>query len=205
MKVLVVDDQPEVLEPLGTIISNAADIDGSPYDVVTMSDHAAAVRRLDLERFDIVVVDMRTDARTDEGMDLVRELAERSAVTIVYTAYASLPDCVRAMRAGAWDYQSKIPDDGSDAYDNLLHSMAAGCRNRREQPDLGRPDPRVRWAHEHLERLVEGHAGRFVAILDGEVVEVGDSYDEVWARVSEQPFLVRPFVFAVPDGPERSA
>jgi DNA-binding NtrC family response regulator len=202
MRILVVDDQPEVLKSLGRVLSSAQGIDGEPYQVTLEQSHEKALDLVRRERFEVVVVDMVTQQRQDEGLDLLRALTAKSPITIVLTAYPSIPNCVAAMRAGVWDYLEKAPHDGSDPYDALLRSIEEGCRQRRDQPDLGRPDPNAQWVHENLESLMEAYPGQVVAILYGEVVEHGPTYGEVLDRLKGKFPLVRPYVFSIPDPTE---
>lgn len=201
LRILLVDDQPEVLDVLRRILADEKGIDGEPYRVEVESDHRHALERLHGERFEVVVVDMASPARHDEGLDVVRALSARSPVTIVLTAHPSYPNCVESMRAGAWDYLEKNPHDDTDPYDRLLASIRRGCEERLSRPDLGCPDPNARWAHEHFADLVERYPGEVVAILDEAVVDHAPEYAQLAERVEDrQRFpLVRPYLFAVPD------
>ncbi|MHC4481430.1 MAG: response regulator, partial [Planctomycetota bacterium] len=104
MKVLVIDDEPEVLKQIERVIASAKDPEGAPFEVTAEADHRAALRRLDEGRFDIVVTDMYMGPDDNEGLTILRQLTDKSPITIVLTAYPSIPNCVESMRAGAWDY-----------------------------------------------------------------------------------------------------
>ena len=45
MRVLAIDDQPEVLKQIEKAIAGADGIDGQPYDVVGLDDHQEAMKR----------------------------------------------------------------------------------------------------------------------------------------------------------------
>lgn len=205
MRILVVDNQPDMLESLVKVLSSAQGIDGAPYKVMPEQSHEKALDILKQKRFEVVVVDADGGESRNEGlgaigaMHIVHALMDKSPITIVLTAYPSLPNCVAAMRAGAWDYLEKKPHDGSEFYDNLLRSIKEGCQHRLAQPDLGRPDPNARWVHENLKFLMEQYAGQAVAILDEKVLEHGPTYGEVLDRLDGKFFLTRPYLFLIPD------
>lgn len=199
MRIFVIHDQREVLNTLDETLSSAKGIDGKPYEVIPEQDHQKALELVQQERFEVIVVDMVTDERLDEGLDIVRMLAGKSPVTIVLTAYPSISNCVAAMRGGAWDYLEKNPGDGSDPYENLLRSIEEGCNQRRKQLDLGQPDPNAQWIHENLEWLSQRYAGRAIAVLYEQILYDAPTYGEVLDYLKDKFFLIRPCVFLVPD------
>jgi len=199
MNVLAIDDQPEALKQIAKAVSAAQGPDGKPYGVTALTDHTEAIERLGNERFDVVITDMVMGSGEAEGMEVLRTLIGKSPITIVLTAYPSIPNCVEAMRAGAWDYLEKVPDDGSDAYENLLASLKAACKRRMEQPETGRPASDARWVHEHLGELTRDYPGEVVAVLDQKVVDHDASYGALQKRVQQQYRVARPTLVSIPD------
>ncbi len=205
MRILVVDNQPDMLESLVKVLSSAQGIDGGPYKVTPEQSYDKALDILKQERFEVVVVDADGGESRKEGLDaigpmrIVQALMDKSPITIVLTSSPSLSNCVAAIRAGVWDYLEKNSHDGSEFYDNLLRSIKEGCQHRLAQPDLGRPDPNARWVHENLKCLMEQYPGQVVAILDEEVLEYAPTYGEVLDRLEGKFFLTRPYLFLVPD------
>ena len=199
MKVLVIDDQPEALKQIERAIASAEGPDGSPFEVVAMSDHEEALSRLDTERFDIVVTDMVMGPSEDEGLSVLRTLTGMSPVTIVLTAYPSIPNSVAATRAGAWDYIEKMPADGSDPYERLISSMQEAHRFRVEHPEAGRINPDSTWMQEHLGELLKEHGGELVAILDGKVVDHDKNYGPLVDRVKARFPMAHPTIVSIPD------
>ena len=199
MKVLVIDDQPEALKQIERAIASAEGPDGSPFEVVAMSDYEEALSRLDTERFDVVVTDMVMGPSEDEGLSVLRTLAGMSPVTIVLTAYPSIPNSVAATRAGAWDYIEKMPADGSDPYERLISSMQEAHRFRVEHPEAGRINPDSAWMQEHLGELLKEHGGELVAILDGKVVDHDKNYGPLVDRVKARFPMAHPTIVSIPD------
>jgi DNA-binding NtrC family response regulator len=199
MKVLAIDDQPEVLKQIEKAIADAEGPDGKPYDVVALTDHLEAFERLDAEHFDVVITDMVMGADQDEGLAILHKLSGQSPITIVLTAYPSIPNCVEAMRAGAWDYLEKVPADGSDAYENLLRSLADACRFRAERPEHGLANPDAKWVHEHFAELLDEYGGEVIAVLYGKVVDHDKDYRALRRRVAQEYAVARPMLVSVPD------
>lgn len=103
--ILVVDDDPNILEVLCARLS-AAD-----FSVISAGDAVAALEVLKEKRVDLLITDVKMPEMS--GMDLfaeVRQILPQLPV-IFLTAYGSIPDAVKAVKAGAVDYISK-PFDG---------------------------------------------------------------------------------------------
>ncbi|MCE9636004.1 MAG: sigma-54 dependent transcriptional regulator [Planctomycetes bacterium] len=101
MKVLVVDDEPNIRSTLTVCLENLG------CAVRTAESAVAAERAFASERFDLVLLDVRLgDAN---GLDLIPAwLAQRPTATIVVmTAFASIDAAVEAVRRGAFDYVPK--------------------------------------------------------------------------------------------------
>lgn len=140
MRVLVIDDEPDVLEEIVHAIQSAPAPDGDRYIVEGESNVRKAIQRMERELFELVITDMRMGPTEEEGLDVLAALARKSAVAIVLTRYASIANCVKAMRAGAWDYIEKSQENG-DPYERLLDSMKAAYFHCRKHLQRGRPNP----------------------------------------------------------------
>ena len=99
-RVLVVEDNPRVLELMATILEGA-------YQVSTASDGAAALGIIGSAPIDVVLADIRMPGI--DGFDVLRAVQSRSpgTRTVMMTAYANVPDAVRAIKLGAFDYVAK--------------------------------------------------------------------------------------------------
>ncbi len=199
MKVLAIDDEPEALKQIEKAISAAKGPDEKPYEVVALADHNEALKRLDAERFDVVITDMVMGTEEDKGLEVLRKLIGKSPITIVLTAYPSIPNCVEAMRAGAWDYLEKEPADGSDAYENLLASLKKACQRRVEEPESGRSTEDAKWVQEHLGKLIHDYGGQVIAVLDQKVVDSDANYGKLRDRVKKAYPVAEPTLVSIPD------
>jgi two-component system, NtrC family, response regulator PilR len=104
--VLVVDDEPDLLELVSLTLSRMN------LKTRTAADVAGAQRLLKAERFDLCLTDMRLP--DGDGLDLVTWIQEnRASVPVaVITAHGNVESAVRALKLGAFDFVSKPLDLG---------------------------------------------------------------------------------------------
>jgi DNA-binding NtrC family response regulator len=105
-RVLIADDQPEILKALSFICS------AEGYQTVTVNSPAAVLAKLGKEDFDVVLIDLnyRQDVATgNEGLDLLKQISaiDPSIPVVVMTAYATIQLAVEAVRLGAKDFLQK--------------------------------------------------------------------------------------------------
>jgi two-component system response regulator PilR (NtrC family) len=100
-RVLVVDDEADIRELLELALVRMG------LEVVQASGVQQAKRRLDTEKFNLCLTDMRMP--DGEGMEVVRHIAERhlDVPVAVITAHGNLENAVAVLKAGAFDYLSK--------------------------------------------------------------------------------------------------
>ena len=104
--VLVVDDEPDLLELVSLTLSRMN------LKTRTASDLASARKLLKSERFDLCLTDMRLP--DGDGLDLVGWIQENRAdiPVAVITAHGNVESAVRALKLGAFDFVSKPLDLG---------------------------------------------------------------------------------------------
>ncbi len=104
--VLVVDDEPDLLELVSLTLSRMS------FRTRTAPDLDTARRLLKAETFDLCLTDMRLP--DGDGLDLVAWIQEnRPALPVaVITAHGNVESAVRALKLGAFDFVSKPLDLG---------------------------------------------------------------------------------------------
>jgi len=104
--VLIVDDEPDLLELVGLTLSRMS------LETRTASDIGSAQKLLKGESFDLCLTDMRLP--DGDGLDLVAWIQEhRPQVPVaVITAHGNVESAVRALKLGAFDFVSKPLDLG---------------------------------------------------------------------------------------------
>jgi two-component system response regulator PilR (NtrC family) len=104
--VLVVDDEPDLLELVGLTLSRMS------LRTRTAADISGAKKLLKSEHFDLCLTDMRLP--DGDGLDLVAWIQENRAnvPVAVITAHGNVEAAVRALKLGAFDFVSKPLDLG---------------------------------------------------------------------------------------------
>jgi DNA-binding NtrC family response regulator len=109
-RILVADDQPDVLEALRLLVK------GQGYQADTVESPAAVIRALEQRDYDAVLIDLnyaRDTTSGEEGLDLLTKIhsADESLPVVVMTAWGSVNLAVEAMRRGARDFIEKPWDN----------------------------------------------------------------------------------------------
>lgn len=110
--ILVVDDDPNILEVL------CARLTAADFTIIPATDGPSALKILKESHVDLLISDVKMPEMS--GMDLfveVRKLFPHLPV-IFLTAYGTIPDAVKAVKAGAVDYISK-PFDGKSLVNKI--------------------------------------------------------------------------------------
>ncbi|RKX64958.1 MAG: sigma-54-dependent Fis family transcriptional regulator [Thermodesulfobacteriota bacterium] len=101
-KILIVDDEREMLELLSMTFRHKTE-----YDVIGTTDPVEVPEILEKNDIDVVISDLRMpEIDGIELMDYVRQIDE-SIPFIVITAYGTIDSAVEAMKKGAFDYITK--------------------------------------------------------------------------------------------------
>lgn len=104
---LLVDDDPLIRICLETMVREAGHL------VTTAPDGVAAVDLLSGRRFDVVISDIRLPDLDGWGVFARVRLESPETEVILMTAYPTLPDAVKALELGAYEYLPK-PFDASE-------------------------------------------------------------------------------------------
>jgi len=105
-RILVADDQPDVLEALRLLLK------AEGYQIETVKSPAAVLKAVEARDFSLAIIDLnyaRDTTSGQEGLDLLAKLqaADATLPVVVMTAWASVEIAVEAMRRGAKDFITK--------------------------------------------------------------------------------------------------
>jgi DNA-binding NtrC family response regulator len=105
-RILVADDQPDVLEALRLLLK------AEGYQIDTAKSPAAVLKAIEARDYSLAIIDLnyaRDTTSGQEGLDLLSKLqaADSSLPVVVMTAWASVEIAVEAMRRGAKDFITK--------------------------------------------------------------------------------------------------
>jgi len=138
VKVLVADDQPDVLEALQLLLKN----EGFVAELVNSPD--AVVHALERDRFDLLLIDMNYARDTTsgcEGLELLQRIRaiDSALPVVVMTAWGNVDLAVESMQTGGRDFIQK-PWDNKRLIATLRRHVVEGQvvrdRMRREQASL---------------------------------------------------------------------
>jgi DNA-binding NtrC family response regulator len=109
-RVLVADDQPDVLEALRLLLK------AEGFETTAATSPAAVLDAVEHGDFDLALIDLnytRDTTSGHEGLDLLTRLGELDSTlpVVVMTAWGSVEGAVEAMRRGARDYIEKPWDN----------------------------------------------------------------------------------------------
>ena len=175
MKILLADDQPDVLEALRLLVK------AEGFTPTLARSPAAVLAAVEGGDFDVVLLDLnyaRDTTSGREGLDLLSRLREVDPTlpVVVITAWGSVEGAVEAMRRGARDYVQK-PWDNARLLATLRAQVELGRALRRTRR-LERENATLRG---ELPALMadEGVEARVIAILETRIGRVARALGEV--------------------------
>ena len=127
-KILIIDDEDKLRSLLARIIR------AEGFAVEEAADAKAGLQFLERQSFEVILCDVKLpDAN---GVELVKKLKEAAPATevILLTAYGNIPDGVRAIQHGAFDYITKGNDN--DRILPLIHRAIEKNRLRQRVENL---------------------------------------------------------------------
>jgi CheY-like chemotaxis protein len=199
IKILIVDDEaaeiikenledfsfqePEAGIPVGVEIETA-------FSIPEAEDK---ISRLKMEKkfYDIMVIDMKMGSSDEEGLKIFD--MQLSCIKIVLTARPSIENCVKCLKAGAFDYIEKNAV-GYDPYEKLKSAMKLGLDERLKKPF----DPFMRWLNKNLVEFIEQYSGEYIAVIDEIVVEHYLNSYSLMERVKKKYPFHHPTIATIP-------
>src|SRR5215471_17607692 len=132
-RVLIADDQPDVLEALRLLLK------GEGYQIESAGSPAAILDAVDAQEFDVALIDLnytRDTTSGQEGLDLLSQFRshDETLPVVVMTAWGSVELAVEAMRRGARDFVQK-PWENARLL-TILRTQAELARALRKQQRL---------------------------------------------------------------------
>ena len=168
IRVLVCDDQPDVLEALRLLLK------GQGCQAVTVDSPGALLRTVRGESFDLILADLNYTRDTTsgvEGLDLLASLEAQGNATpvVVMTAWGSVDLAVEAMRRGACDFIQKPWDN--ERVMMVVRKQVDSIRKRKSELEIAANVQQKLFPHEVHRLLTVDYAGHCVAAR-----EVGGDY-----------------------------
>lgn len=169
-KILVIEDEKEYLDRILSRLHKKG------YQSVTHVMTVSQAMNELAHHYDVIVADMRLGENSDGGFTIVQEIQQRNitSIVIILTANDSVEDCRTALRGGqCWDYISKSMK--GSALDELHDSIQLALASRENRQDS-------QWIVENESELLEKYAGKYIAVINKQVVAYADSDKEISAE-----------------------
>ncbi len=182
-KVLVIDDEPDLLELLELTLSRMG------LDTIRAESVGEAIRLLDREPFDLCLTDMRLP--DGEGLRVVEHINQKGldVPVAVITAYGSAENAVAALKAGAFDYLAKPV---------ALEQLRALVKQALKVPDKPQPaagyqllgvSPAMEQVRSMIERLAKSQAPVYINGESGSGKELAARMIHRGGPRAELPFI----------------
>ena len=162
---LIIDDEPQLRNMLQRLFT------GEGYTVTTAENGTQAMQRLKAQRFQAVLCDVKLpDAN---GVELTKAIKSQQpdVEVIVFTAFGTIGDAVKAVQNGAFQYLVKGDDN-----DKLIPTVSRAVEKARaqqqiEQPKQGDPFAMVTGRTAAIQQVIE--LARKVAPTEATVLLTG--------------------------------
>ena len=122
VKIMVIDDEPSVLESFKMILKI------KDYDVTTFPDGPAALAQLQKDKFDLAFIDYKLPGM--DGLEVLKKIKEidQNMEVIIVTAYATESSHANAITLGALEYLRK-----PFLMEEIYELVERGIRRRRSR------------------------------------------------------------------------
>ncbi|MFH0773869.1 MAG: response regulator [bacterium] len=192
-KVLIVEDDQKAREEIKRAFRMDEEFEFEVSEAATVEEATEILKKE--RRFDVVVIDWRLESLEDGGLEVLDLMNKIKVyfpkIKIVYTAYATLENCVKAMKAGADDY---IDKNQVGSLKKLLESAKEKLRARKFDDN----EPDNEWLSEHFEELNDKYYGEILAFIDSKVVGHAKTKRKLMEEVKKQYPDEEPFIMYAP-------
>src|SRR5215813_13889251 len=182
-RVLVIDDEPDLLELLELTLSRMG------LDTTRAESVGEAIRLVDSEAFDLCLTDMRLP--DGPGLRVVEHINQKGIdlPVAVITAYGSAENAVAALKAGAFDYLAKPV---------ALEQLRALVKQALKVPEKPSPpssyqllgeSQAINQVRQMIERLAKSQAPVFITGESGSGKELAARMIHLGGPRAEQPFV----------------
>lgn len=126
-KLIIVDDERIVRESLKHWFEEEG------YIIDTAENGNEALQKFSVNKYDLALIDMKMPGMT--GLELLKKIRaiDENCISILITAFASVPTAIQALKDGAYDYVTKPvdPDELNNIVKNALESIKLKTENKK--------------------------------------------------------------------------
>ncbi len=194
VKILMIDDDEEILQDIKKWLKRF----GYKEDRMFMAlSHSEVEKKYKDEHFDVIIIDMRMDGSDDSGFRFIKKHQELSSIIIIFTANDSVIDARKAFREyKVWDYLPKGRDiDDSNPFEVLHRSIQEAVEYKLKWGNSKDDN----YISENLYELFKKYKGRYIAVMDGKVIEVANTQEELKEKMknNNEPEIL-PIITEIP-------
>ncbi len=125
-KILIIDDEQEMLNSLNKLLSRNPD-----YEIKMIDDYRTAVETVSKESFNLIITDLKM--KEYSGLDILKTALEYfpDSKIIMISGYGTIETSVDAMRNGAFDFLEK-PFTSRKLFESVERALMNGSTSREE-------------------------------------------------------------------------
>lgn len=159
-KVLVVDDAPDTLEIIQTLLHYEG------YDVITASTGEEGVKKAEEEKPEVILMDINLSGIDgNEALKRIRQINPLQCV-LMLTAFATVENAIQALKEGASDFLKKPFEN-----DHLIHMVNQALERSRSLKEKAKLEEEIRrlsitddltslYNHRHFFKTLESELAR---------------------------------------------
>ena len=128
-KILIIDDEQEMLNSLNKLLSRNPD-----YEIKMHDDYATALETVSKENFNLIITDLKI--KEHSGLDILKTALENfpGSKIIMISGYGTIETSVDAMRNGAFDFLEK-PFTSRKLFDTIERALTNGVNSEKSVPE----------------------------------------------------------------------
>lgn len=129
-KILIVDDEQEMLNSLNKLLSRNQD-----YDIKLLDDYHKAIESVSREKFSLIITDLKM--KENSGLNILKTALENypGSKVIMISGYGTIETSVDAMKNGAFDFLEK-PFTSSKLFSTVERALQNGMETSESNENL---------------------------------------------------------------------
>jgi two-component system response regulator PilR (NtrC family) len=186
-KILIVDDEPDILELLSMTISRMK------FEPISATNIQEAKELLETHSFQLCLTDMRLP--DGSGLDLITYIQEnfKNIPSVMITAYGSIDMAIEAMKVGAFDFLSK-PVELDKLRSIIKNAMSLNKQDKKPDQPKGVPgiignSELISQLNKQIFKVARSHAPVFIHGESGTGKELVARAVHQLGHRQEQPFV----------------